>query len=192
MIFKGLKVGFALTGAFGAYETTILQLSKLVELGVDVVPIMSFNAYTLDTKFGTATEYINRIRKITGKEIIHTIVESEKIGQQIQIDILVIAPCTGNTIAKIANDITDTPVTMAAKSHLINGNSIVLGIFTNNGLGANATNIGMLLNSKNIFFIPFRQNNPITKPNSLTFDKKYIIPTIEKALIKEQIQPLLL
>ena len=108
------------------------------------------------------------------------------------IDILVIAPCSGNTISKLANDITDTPVTMATKSNLRNGNSVVIAVSTNNGLGNNAMNIGKLLNSKNIFFVPFRQDNPITKPNSLVFDKNYILKTIEKALIKEQIQPILL
>ena len=153
---------------------------------------MSYNAYNFDTKFWKAKDFIKRIETITGKPIIHTIQAAEPIGPKNIIDILVIAPCSGNTIAKLANDITDTPVTMAAKSNLRNGNSVVIAVSTNNGLGNNAINIGKLLNSKNIYFVPFRQDNPITKPNSLIFDKNYIIKSVQKALKKEQIQPILL
>jgi dipicolinate synthase subunit B len=192
MIFEGIKIGFALTGSFCTFESIIPQIAKLMEQGAEVIPIMSFNAYNMDTKFGKAEEHINKIKEITKKEIIHTIQDAEPIGPKKLVDIMVIAPCTGNTIAKLANDITDTPVTMAAKSSLRNGNSLVLGISTNNGLGNSAMNIGKLLNSKNVFFIPFRQDNPITKPNSLVFDKNYIGETIQKALLKEQIQPVLL
>ena len=192
MIFNELKVGFALTGSFCTFENVLTIMKDIVKKGAEVFSIMSFNAYNLDTRFGKANNFVKEIENITGKQIIHTIQEAEPIGPKKLIDILVIIPCSGNTIAKLANDITDTPVTMAAKSNLRNGNSVVIGVSTNNGLGNNAVNIGRLLNSKNIYFVPFRQDNPITKPNSLIFDKNQVIKTIEKALNKEQIQPILL
>ncbi len=192
MIFNELKVGFALTGSFCTFENVLTIMKDIVKKGAEVFPIMSFNAYNLDTRFGKANNFVKEIENITGKQIIHTIQEAEPIGPKKLIDILVIIPCSGNTIAKLANDITDTPVTMAAKSNLRNGNSVVIGVSTNNGLGNNAVNIGRLLNSKNIYFVPFRQDNPITKPNSLIFNKNQVIKTIEKALNKEQIQPILL
>ena len=192
MIFNELKVGFALTGSFCTFENVLTIMKDIVKKGAEVFPVMSFNAYNLDTRFGKANNFVKEIENITGKQIIHTIQEAEPIGPKKLIDILVIIPCSGNTIAKLANDITDTPVTMAAKSNLRNGNSVVIGVSTNNGLGNNAVNIGRLLNSKNIYFVPFRQDNPITKPNSLIFDKNQVIKTIEKALNKEQIQPILL
>ena len=192
MIFNGFKIGFALTGSFCTFETILPIMENIIKEGAEVFPIMSYNAYNFDTKFGKAKDFIKRIETITGKPIIHTIQAAEPIGPKNMIDILVIAPCSGNTIAKLANDITDTPVTMAAKSNLRNGNSVVIAVSTNNGLGNNAINIGKLLNSKNIYFVPFRQDNPITKPNSLIFDKNYIIKSVQKALKKEQIQPILL
>lgn len=192
MIFNGLKIGFALTGSFCTFKIVIPEIEKLIKQGAEVLPIMSYNAYNLDTKFGKAKDFISQIEDITGQKIIHTIQDAEPIGPKHLIDILVIVPCSGNTIAKLANDITDTPVTMATKSNLRCGNSVVIGVSTNNGLGNNAVNIGKLLNYKNIYFIPFRQDNPITKPNSLVFDKNYIQKTIEMALNKEQIQPILL
>ncbi len=192
MIFNGFKIGFALTGSFCTFETILPIMENIIKEGAEVFPIMSYNAYNFDTKFGKAKDFIKRIETITGKPIIHTIQAAEPIGPKNMIDILVIAPCSGNTIAKLANDITDTPVTMAAKSNLRNGNSVVIAVSTNNGLGNNAINIGRLLNSKNIYFVPFRQDNPITKPNSLIFDKNYIIKSVQKALKKEQIQPILL
>lgn len=192
MIFNGLKIGVALTGSFCTFKIVIPEIEKLIKQGAEVLPIMSYNAYNMDTKFGKAKDFISQIEDITGKKIIHTIQDAEPIGPKHLIDILVIVPCSGNTIAKLANDITDTPVTMATKSNLRGGNSVVIGVSTNNGLGNNAVNIGKLLNYKNIYFIPFRQDNPITKPNSLVFDKNYIQKTIEMALNKEQIQPILL
>ena len=154
---------------------------------------MSYNSYKLDTKFGKAKEYIDTVKEITGKEeIIHTIQGVEPIGPKKLTDVMVIAPCSGNTIAKLANGITDTPVLMAAKSHLRNNNPVVLAISTNDGLSGSAENIGKLLNRNNYFFVPFKQDNPITKPRSLVADFKYLIPTIEKALDREQIEPILL
>jgi len=189
---KNIKIGFALTGSFCTFQKTIEQIEKLVKLGAEVIPIMSYNSYTLDTKFGTASEHINRIKQITNKEIIHTIQEAEPIGPKKMTDIMLIAPCSGNTMAKLANGITDTPVTMAAKSHLRNQKPLVIAISTNDALSGSAENIGKLLNRKNYYFVPFRQDNPITKPTSLVFDSNMIINTLEKALELEQIQPILL
>lgn len=192
MSLKNIKIGFALTGSFCTFEKTIEQMENLVKLGAEVIPIMSYNSYTLDTKFGNALEHINKIKEITGKEIIHTIQEAEPIGPKKITDIMLIAPCSGNTIAKLANGITDTPVVMAAKSHLRNQLPLVIAISTNDALAGSAENIGKILNRKNYYFVPFRQDNPITKPNSLVFDPKYIQETLEKALEGEQFQPIIL
>lgn len=192
MKFKDLKIGFALTGSFCTFSKTIPVIKELVKDGAEVLPIMSYNAYELDTKFGKAKDFISQIEEITGKEIIHTIQGAEPIGPKHLTDIMIIAPATGNTIAKLANGITDTPVTMAAKSHLRNENPIIIAISTNDALSGSAKNIGTLLNRKHYYFVPFRQDNPITKPRSLVFDETYIIKTIEAALNNEQIEPILL
>lgn len=189
---KDKKIGFCMTGSFCTFKNVIPQIKKLVETGADVLPIMSFNSYNLDTKFGDAKDFIEEIEKITSHKIIHTIQDAEPIGPQKLTDIMVIVPCTGNTIAKLANGITDTPVLMATKSHLRNGNNVVIGISTNDGLSGSAANIGTLLNRNHYYFIPFRQDNPITKPRSIVFDPEYIVKTIEQALNQEQIQPILL
>lgn len=190
---EGKRIGFAFTGSFCTFKAVLEELKKIKKENADIIPIMSFNSYNLDTKFGTAQEYIAQIKEITGKEqIIHTIQEAEPIGPKKLTDIMVIAPCSGNTIAKLANGITDTPVLMATKSHLRNNNPIVLAISTNDGLSGSAENIGKLLNRNNYFFVPFKQDNPITKPRSLVADFKYLIPTIENALDKEQVEPILL
>lgn len=192
MKIKDKKIGFVLTGSFCTFKHTIPQIKKIVEEGGIVIPIMSRNAYNMDTKFGTAQEFIKEIEEITNKEIIHTIQGVEPIGPKGLTDILIIAPATGNTIGKLANGITDDVGTMATKSHLRNNNPVVIAISTNDGLAGSAENIGKLLNRNNYFFVPFRQDNPITKPRSLVFDPKYIIPTLEKALEKEQVQPILI
>lgn len=137
-------------------------------------------------------DFIEKIERITGKKIIHTIQDAEPIGPKHLTDIIIIAPCSGNTLAKLSNGITDTPAVMAAKSHLRNGKPIVVAISTNDGLSASAENIGRLLNRNNYYFVPFRQDNPITKPRSLVSDPKYIVKTLEHALDNEQIQPILL
>ena len=192
MKIKDKRIGFVLTGSFCTFKHTIPQIKKIVEEGGIVIPIMSRNAYNMDTKFGTAQEFIKEIEEITNKEIIHTIQGAEPVGPKGLTDILIIAPATGNTIGKLANGITDDVGTMATKSHLRNNNPVVIAISTNDGLAGSAENTGKLLNRNNYFFDPFRQDNPITKPRSLVFDPKYIIPTLEKALEKEQVQPILI
>lgn len=192
MTFNDIKIGFALTGSYCTFETTIPYIKTLVDKGADVIPIMSFNAYNIDTRFGNSKDFVENIENITNNTVLNTFVGVEPLGPKKLIDILVIAPCTGNTISKLANGITDTPVLLAAKSNLRNDNNIVLGISTNDGLSGNAENIGKLLNRKHYYFVPFKQDNPITKPRSLVFDATYLISTIEQALNNEQIQPILL
>lgn len=192
MNLKDKNIGVIMTGSFCTFSKVIKQIKELVKRGANVIPIMSFNSYELDTKFGDAKAIINEVEEITNKKIINTIQGAEPIGPKAMTDIMLIAPCSGNTIAKLANGIIDTPATMAAKSHLRNGNPLVIAISTNDGLSGSAENIGKILNRNNYYFVPFKQDNPITKPRSLVFDSEYIIPTLEKALEREQIQPILL
>lgn len=192
MNLKDKNIGVIMTGSFCTFSKVIKQIKELVKSEANVIPIMSFNSYELDTKFGDAKAIINEVEEITNKKIINTIQGAEPIGPKAMTDIMLIAPCSGNTIAKLANGIIDTPATMAAKSHLRNGNPLVIAISTNDGLSGSAENIGKILNRNNYYFVPFKQDNPITKPRSLVFDSEYIIPTLEKALEREQIQPILL
>ena len=174
------------------FKNTILQMKELVKEGANIIPIMSYIAYRTDTKFGKAKDFIKEIEELTGNKVFHTIKDLQQIGDKKIADILIIAPCTGNTLAKLSNGVYDSPVLMAVKVHLRNNIPIIIGISTPDGLSTNAENIGKLLNRKNYFFIPFRQSNPITKPNYLSFDPKYIKKTLEHGLNREQIQPILL
>ena len=186
------RIGFVMTGSFCTFRKTIDELKKIVKLGAKVVPIMSENSYTMDTKFGKAEDFINEVEDITGTKILHTIQEVEPIGPKDMLDILVVAPATGNTMAKLANDIINDSATMAVKSHLRRERPVVIAISTNNGLSGAGENIGKLFNRKHYYFVPFKQDNPITKPRSIVFDPSYLIKTIEYALDGEQIQPILL
>ena len=192
MDFQGIKIGFVLTGSFCTFRKVIPKIKDLKEKKAKILPIMSYNAYNLDTKFGKAEDFIIEIENICENKIIHTIQDAEPIGPKGLTDIMIIAPCSGNTMAKLACDIIDTPATMAAKSHLRNNRPLVIAPSTNNGLSGNAENIGKLLNRKNYFFVPFKQDNPITKPRSIVFDSDYIIKTLEFAIKGEQISPILL
>ena len=189
---KNKKIGFVLTGSFCTFKKTIPQMKKLKNYGADIIPIMSFNSYNLDTKFGKAKDFIKEIEEICEKEIIHTIQDAEPIGPKHLTDIMIVAPASGNTMSKLACDIIDTPATMAVKSHLRNNLPVVIAPSTNNGLGANMVSIAKLINRKNYYFVPFRQDNPLTKPRSIVFDPEYIVKTIELALDGEQIEPILL
>ena len=192
MNIEGKRIGFVMTGSFCTFRKTIDELKKIVKLGANVVPIMSENSYTMDTKFGKAEDFINEVEDITGTKILHTIQEVEPIGPKDMLDILVVAPATGNTMAKLANDIINDSATMAVKSHLRREKPVIIAISTNNGLSGAGENIGKLFNRKHYYFVPFRQDNPITKPRSIVFDPSYLIKTIEYALDGEQIQPILL
>ncbi|HHW66890.1 MAG: dipicolinate synthase subunit [Epulopiscium sp.] len=189
---KGVRVGFALCGSYCTYDTVLPELQKLIDEGAEIFPIMSNNAYTTDTRFGKAQEHIDKIEKMTGKKIIKSIVEAEPLGPKNIIDLLVIAPCTGNTVAKLANAITDTAVLMAAKSLLRNKKPVVIALATNDGLGMNMKNIGLLMNTKNIYFVPMGQDNYEKKPNSIMSDMTLILKTVQKALKGEQLQPVII
>lgn len=176
-----MNIGYCFTGSFCTFEKSMEALKALVRDGHNVTPIMSENAYTMDTRFGDAVDIQNRLIEITGNSIIHTIEQAEPIGPKKMFDVLAIIPCTGNTLAKLANGITDTSVTMAAKSHLRNSRPVVIGVSTNDALGAAAKNIGMLLNYKNYYFVPFGMDNCIMKPKSMVCDFKRVSETIEAA-----------
>ena len=191
MLLQDKKIGFALTGSFCTFAKVMPELEKLVSEGADIIPVISEAVDKYDTRFGKADEWKSRIEGITGKKIIKTIVDAEPIGPKSLLDILIIAPCTGNTLGKITNGITDTPVTMAAKAHLRNGKPLVLAISTNDGLSANAKNLGLMLNAKNVYFVPFGQDDPVKKCNSLTANNELILPTILEALKGRQLQPIL-
>lgn len=186
-----ITVGFALTGSYCTFRRVIPQISILMEEGYDIVPFMSENVYTTDTRFGTCREFIDEVEKITGKAIIHTITGSEPVGPKNILDALIIAPATGNTMAKIANGITDTCVTMAAKATLRNHNPLCIAPSSNDALGANAKNLGILLNTKNVYFVPFGQDAPFKKPESAVAQMELIPETLKNALEGRQIQPIL-
>ena len=177
-----MKIGFCLTGSFCTFSKAITEIEKAVMLGHDVTVIMSYNACSIDTRFGRAEDVNNKLEVITGKKIIKTIKNAEPIGPKKMFDVLCVAPCTGNTLAKLANGITDTPVTMAVKSHLRNSKPVVIGVSTNDALGASAKNIGALMNYKNIFFVPFTMDDPLNKPKSMVCDFTKILPTAENAI----------
>lgn len=192
MLLNGIKVGIALTGSFCTIGKVIPEIEKLILEGAEVYPVISEVVDKFDTRFGKAEDWKTKLKNITSKDIITTIVEAEPIGPKALLDVLVVAPCTGNTLSKIANAVTDTSVTMACKAHLRNQKALVIGISTNDGLSANAKNLGMLLNMRNIYFVPFGQDDPIKKCNSLVADMGKLLPTIKMALEGVQIQPVLL
>ena len=192
MLLKDIRIGFGITGSFCTFSKIEPVLISLINEGAKVLPIMSFNSYTTDTRFGKAKDFIDKFEEITGNKIIASIPEAEPIGPKNLIDLMLIYPCTGNTLAKLTNAITDTPVLMATKSHLRNQKPVLLGISTNDGLGNNAKNIGALLNTKNIFFVPFGQDDFAKKPNSLVCDSTKIVESVVLALENKQIQPILL
>lgn len=188
---NNISVGFALCGSFCTFEKAINQIKSLVEKEIDVTPIMSFNAYKLNTRFGKASDHIEKIENICGKKIISSIEQAEPVGPKKMFDILIIEPCTGNTLAKLASGITDTPVTLAAKAHLRNERPLLIAVSSNDALSVSASNIGRLLNCKNVYFIPMSQDDSTNKPRSIVadFDKTY--DSMLNALNGKQIQPIL-
>ena len=188
---KDINIGIALTGSFCTLEDTIAQIENIKNEGSNITIIVSEHVRTIDTRFGKAKDIIKRLEDISEKKVISRIEEAERIGPKKLFEIMLIAPCTGNTMAKLANSIIDTTVTMAAKAHLRNGRPLVLSIATNDGLGNSAINIAKLINLKNIYFVPFGQDDHINKPNSLIAKHDLIVPTLESAMNKNQIQPIL-
>ena len=187
-----VKVAFCLTGSHCTLDAVILQIENIINEGAEVQPVISDSVDSLDTRFGEAVEWKHRLVKLTGKKLINSIVSAEPIGPRQMVDVLVIAPCTGNTLAKLANGITDTPVTMAAKAQIRNERPVVIAPATNDALGLNGKNLGILINSKNIYFVPFTQDAPYRKPNSIVSDMDLIVPAVLHALEGKQLQPLLL
>lgn len=191
MDLKGKRIGFGLTGSHCTYDETFPQLQKLVDLGADVIPIVSYTVQNTDTKFGDAIDHLNKIKAITKKELISTIPEAEPLGPSQPLDCMVIAPMTGNSLSKFANALTDSPVLMAAKATLRNRKPVVLAISTNDALGLNAQNLAKLLAAKNVYFVPFGQDHPFKKETSLVAHMDLLSDTIVEALKGRQLQPLL-
>ena len=183
-------VGFAMCGSFCTLSRASEQIANLKKLNYDIIPIVSEIVWNTDTRFGRASDFIKSTEELCSRKIIHTINEAEPIGPRRMMDILVIAPCTGNTLGKLANGITDTSVTMAAKSHLRNGRPLLICVSTNDGLGASAKNIGQLMNYKNIYFVPLGQDDSDAKPRSLVADFTKIPECVDAALKGIQLQPM--
>ena len=191
MRLKGIRIGFALTGSHCCLDQVIPQVRSLVNEGADIFPIISSSVDTAVTRYGTGEKWRGMLTSLTGRPVFKTITEVENVGPRKLFDIVVVAPCTGNTLAKIANGITDGAVLMSVKAHLRNQRPVVLGISTNDGLGLNAKNIGLLLNVKNIYMVPFGQDNPVGKPNSLVAKWELVTETVLAALKGKQCQPVL-
>ena len=184
------RLGLALCGSYCTYEKVFAAVPALLRC-YDLVPIMSDTAAETDTRFGTAAQHIRRLMELCGKHVITTIAEAEPLGPKLPLDALLIAPCTGNTLAKLAHGITDSAVTMAAKAHLRNGRPVIIALSTNDGLSGSAENIARLLNRKHFYFVPFGQDDPEKKPCSLQADFSRLAPAIEAALAGRQLQPVL-
>ncbi len=189
MDFKDMKIGFALTGSFCTFTRILEIMQGLSEEGADIHPIFSKHVAEMDSRFWKSREFIAKVQEITGRQGIFTIQEAEPIGPKGYLDVMVIAPCTGNSMAKLAAGITDTPVLMAAKAHLRNEKPLIIAVSTNDALGMNLKNIGLLMNTKNIYFVPFGQDDYKKKPLSLVAHMEEIPATIESALCRKQIQP---
>lgn len=191
MKLEGIKIGLGITGSFCNFSETKNVISNLKAEGADVYPIISFSTKNLDTRFYKKDEYIKMLKQESKNNIIDTIQKAEPVGPKNLVDIILVCPCTGNSIAKLANGITDTPVLMAIKGHIRNNKPVVIGVSTNDGLGASLQNIAKLINTKNMYFVPFRQDDYISKPKSLVLDYNYIVDTVYGALHFKQIQPIL-
>lgn len=191
MNFEGINIGYALTGSFCTFDDTIKQIEKLISLKANIYPVFSFNSQNIDTRFGKAVDFIEKVENITGNKIIRTIEAAEPIGPKNNLDVFIIAPCTGNTLAKLNAGICDTPVLMASKAHIRNNKPLVIAVSTNDALGANMQNIGGLLNKRNIYFVPFGQDDYLKKPRSMVAHFEKIPETIFKSLKNEQIQPII-
>ncbi len=187
-----LNIGYALTGSFCTFEKSIAQMKLIKDDGHSIIPIMSYNAYNLDTRFGRAEDIRREIEEICERKIIATITDAEPIGPKSLTDIMVVLPCSGNTLAKLANGIYDTPVALAVKSHLRNQRPVVIGVSSNDSLSATAKNIGTLLNNKHYYFIPMKQDDPVKKPFSVVCDFTRLKDTIEAAFNSKQLQPMLI
>lgn len=187
-----IKVGFALCGSYCTFDKAMETLEKVHARYGDVTPIVSERSAATDTRFGNAHDFMREMQRICDKRVIDSIKAAEPIGPKKLFDVMVICPCTGNTLAKLASGITDSSVTMAAKAHLRNGRPLIIAVSTNDGLSGSAKNIGALMDKKNVYFVPYRQDDPVKKPTSLVAEFALVPDAIDAALKGEQLQPLLL
>lgn len=185
------KIGFAITGSFCTFSKILDPMKELIRYGASLYPILSFHASGIDSRFYKAADFKEELMLITGNTMIDTITGAEPIGPKKLFDLMIVAPCTGNTLAKLSYGITDTPVTMAVKAHLRNNRPVLIGLSSNDGMTANAMNIGKLLNTRHYYFVPFRQDDCTGKPNSLVADMALVPVSASFALRGEQIQPVL-
>ncbi|KMY44961.1 dipicolinate synthase subunit B [Bacillus sp. FJAT-27916] len=192
MKISGKRIGFGLTGSHCTYDEVYPQIENLVNEGAEVIPVVTHTVKNTDTRFGKGEDWIARIEKLTNRKVIDTIVDAEPLGPKMPLDCMVIAPMTGVSMSKFANAQNDSPVLMAAKATLRNHRPVVLGISTNDALGLNGVNLMRLLSTKDIFFIPFGQDDPYKKPNSMVARMESLIETVEHALEMKQIQPILI
>ncbi|WP_433749878.1 dipicolinate synthase subunit B [Falsibacillus pallidus] len=191
MSLAGKRIGFGLTGSHCTYDAVFPEIKKLVEAGAEVVPVVTFTVQNTETRFGVGEDWIQRIEEVTGNKAIDSIVNAEPLGPKYPLDCMVIAPLTGNSMSKFANALTDSPVLMAAKATIRNHRPVVLGISTNDALGLNGVNLMTLMGAKDIFFIPFGQDDPEKKPKSMVARMSMLQPTILAALEGKQIQPVI-
>ncbi|AIM17720.1 MULTISPECIES: dipicolinate synthase subunit B [Neobacillus] len=192
MSLKGKRIGFGLTGSHCTYDAVFPEIEKLVQEGAEVVPIVTFTVKNTDTRFGKGENWVQRIEELTGNTVIDSIVKAEPLGPKYPLDCMVIAPLTGVSMSKFANAINDSPVLMAAKATLRNLKPVVLGISTNDALGLNGVNLMRLMATKNIYFIPYGQDDPVNKPNSMVARMTLLIDTVKAALEGRQLQPVLI
>lgn len=192
MSVKGKRIGFGLTGSHCTYDAVLPQMKQLVDEGATVIPFVTYTVQSTDTKFGESADWLKKIGEITNEPIVNSIVKAEPFGPKTPLDCMVIAPITGNSTSKFANALTDSPVLMGAKATLRGGRPVVLGISTNDALGLNGMNIMKLMATKNIYFIPFGQDDPLNKPNSLVARMDSLVETVESALNGKQLQPVLI
>ncbi len=185
-------IGFAMCGSYCTHAAALRQLAALRERGLEIQPIMSENVFVTDTHFGRADELRAKVEELCGREIIHTVVGAEPLGPKAPLDALLLCPCTGNTLAKMALGVTDTAVTMAAKAHLRSDRPLVICLASNDALSANLKNIGLLLSRKCVYFVPMRQDDPEKKPHSLVADFSLLLPTWESAMQGKQYQKIFL
>lgn len=186
------EIGVAICGSFCTFDRVLSALEELKKAGFGLVPILSYSVAQMNTRFYEASEFRKKVEEITGKRCVDSIVAAEPLGTSKKVDAILVAPCTGNTLSKIANGITDTPVTMAVKAHLRNGRPVIISLSSNDALGANAKNLGVLLNTKNVYFVPFGQDDPMVKSKSLIADTTKILPATQAALEGRQLQPVFL
>lgn len=192
MSLKGKRIGVGLTGSHCTYHLIYPQLEKLMKTEAEIIPIVSYTVRNIDSKFGKAEDHIEKIEEITNRRVISTMQEAEPLGPKTPLDCMVIAPLTGNSLSKLSNALTDSPVLMSAKATLRNRKPVVLGISTNDALGLNGVNLMRLMSSELIYFIPFGQDNPYEKPTSLVANLDLLVPTVNDALDRKQIQPVII